>query len=113
MQYALLIHVDEALYPQMSKEEHGAMLSAYEAFGEQWQTILEGDAPQGAATAMTVHVRDGKALVIDGLFTETKEQRGEFYLVRCDNLDEAVAIASHIPLSCSFEVRPVMEFDQA
>jgi hypothetical protein len=58
-------------------------------------------------------VRDGKALTTDGPFAETKEQLGGFYLVKADNLDEAIEIASHIPGAAhgSIEVRPVMEFD--
>lgn len=57
----------------------------------------------------------GKALTTDGPFAETKEQLNGFYVVNCDNLDEAVEIASQIPDAKhgAIEVRPVMEFDQA
>ncbi len=116
MRYALLIHADEALSNRMSKEEQDAVMAAYGAFGERYKDkIVGGDALLGIATATTVRMRDGKTLTTDGPFAETKEQLNGFYIVRCDNLDEAVEIASHIPDAehGSVEVRPVMEFDQA
>jgi hypothetical protein len=114
MQYALLIHVDEKQYPQMGSAEWDAMLSGYRAFGERHHDkIRGGNALQPVVTATTVQVRGGKTLTTDGPFAETKEQLNGFYLVECDNLDQAVEIASHIPdAACgSIEVRPIMEFN--
>ncbi len=114
MRYALLIHVDEKLYHQMSKEEGDANLAAYVAFGERHkEKILGGDALQGVAMAKTVQVRGGKTLTTDGPFAETKEQLNGFYLVECGNLDEAVELASRIPdaVRGTIEVRPVMTFN--
>ena len=114
MRYALLIHVDETLMPQMSPAEQGAVMAGYQAFGERYKDkIVGGDALQGAAMATMVRVRNGKALTTDGPFAETKEQLNGFYLVSCDNLDEAIEMASHIPGAAhgSVEVRPVMEFN--
>ncbi len=116
MRYALLIHVDEGLWNGMGQEEQAAVMAEYGAFGERYKDkIRGGDALHGVATATTVRVRDGRALTTDGPFAETKEQLNGFYIVDCANLDEAVAIASHIPdaVRGSVEVRPVMEFDQA
>jgi hypothetical protein len=115
MRYVLLIYVDEKLGAQMSKEEQDAVMGAYWAFGEQFKDkILGGDALLGISTATTVRVRDGKTLTTDGPFAETKEQLGGYYLIKAENLDEAVEIASRIPGAGhgSVEVRPVMEFDQ-
>ncbi len=116
MRYALLIHVDEGLWNRMSQEEQGAVMGEYGAFGERYKDkIRGGDALRGVATATTVRVREGQTLTTDGPFAETKEQLNGFYIVDCDNLDEAVEIASHIPdaVHGSIEVRPVMEFDPA
>jgi len=116
MRYALLINVDEQLTDGLSQEAQAARFAAYGAFGDRYKDKMRGgDALHGVATATTVRVRDGKALTTDGPFAETKEQLNGFYLVACDNLDEAVEIASHIPdaVRGSIEVRPVMEFDQA
>jgi len=114
MRYALLIHADEALTDKLSQEEQGKRFAAYGAFTEQHaDKIRGGEALLGVATATTVQTRSGKVLTTDGPFAETKEQLNGFYLVQCDNLDEAVEIASQIPdaVRGSIEVRPIMEFD--
>jgi hypothetical protein len=58
-----------------------------------------------------VRVRDGKRLVTDGPFAETREQLGGFYIVDAKDLDEALSIAERIPPARfgTIEVRPVME----
>ena len=116
MRYALLIYADEAQASQMSKAEMDGVMAAYGAFGERYRDKIVGGEPLlGVATATTVRARDGKTLTTDGPFAETKEQLGGFYLIKVDNLDEAVEIASHIPDAArgSIEVRPIMEFNQA
>jgi hypothetical protein len=113
MRYALLIYGNEAPALQMTKEQGDAEMAAYFAFGEQYKDkIVGGDALMPTNSATTVRLREGKTLTTDGPFAETKEQMGGFYLVNCENLDEAIEIASHIPgaTSGSIEVRPVMEF---
>jgi hypothetical protein len=62
--------------------------------------------------ATTVRVRNDEVLATDGPFAETKEQLGGFYIVECDDLDQALAAAARIPgaRSGSVEVRPVIEF---
>ncbi len=68
-----------------------------------------GDALEPASTATTVRLRDGKVLMTDGPFVETKEQLAGYYLVEAENLDQAVAIAGRIPTARSgaIEVRPI------
>jgi hypothetical protein len=72
-----------------------------------------GDALQATATATSVRVRDGKTMTTDGPFAETKEQLGGFYMVDCDNLDQAIEAASRIPAARggTIEVRPIAEFE--
>jgi hypothetical protein len=62
-------------------------------------------------TATSVRVREGKPLVTDGPFAETREQLGGFFLIDAANLDEAINIAGRIPGARfgTIEVRPVME----
>jgi hypothetical protein len=66
---------------------------------------------QPVATATSVRVRDGKRLVTDGPFAETREQLGGYFLVDAKNLDEAIKIAGRIPgaRKGTVEIRPVME----
>lgn len=61
--------------------------------------------------ATSVRVRDGRRLVTDGPFAETREQLGGFYLIDATDLDEALAVAARVPMARkgTVEVRPVIE----
>ena len=73
-------------------------------------TGLALDNGHSPATATTARVREGKKLITDGPFAETREQLGGYFLVEAKDLDEALAIATRIPgaRSGSIEVRPVV-----
>ena len=62
-------------------------------------------------TAKTVRIRDGRVAITDGPFAETKEQIGGYYVVDCNDLDEAIELASKLPEAPagSIEVRPIWE----
>lgn len=65
-----------------------------------------------ATTATTVRVQDGKPLITDGPFAETKEQLAGYYILECQNLDEAIDWAAKIPTHCQggagcIEIRPL------
>ena len=114
MQYMLLIYANEAELAARRAEDAAGFRNA---FGTFTKGIVEsghfkaGDALQSVSTATTVRVRDGKQVVTDGPFAETREQLGGYYLVEAKDLDEAVAIAARIPGAAygSIEVRPVMK----
>ena len=63
------------------------------------------------AMATSVQIRNGKRLVTDGPFAETREQLGGYFLIDAKNLDEALAIAARIPMARkgTVEVRPIIE----
>jgi hypothetical protein len=63
------------------------------------------------ATATSVRIRDGKPLVTDGPFAETREQLGGYFIVDVQDLDEAIAIASRLPSAAlgTIEIRPILE----
>ena len=65
-------------------------------------------------TATSVRIREGKRLVTDGPFAETREQLGGYFLVQAKDLDEAIGIASRIPGARrgTVEVRPVIELEE-
>ncbi|MBM2812016.1 MAG: PhnB protein [Chloroflexi bacterium] len=113
MQYLLLIYGDESAYaqnPELGQKEmaeYGDYTVALKKSGQ----FKAGDALQPTATATTVRVRNGERLVTDGPFAETKEQLGGYYVVDCENLDQALDWAAKIPgaKSGSIEVRPLME----
>src|SRR5438874_11775256 len=66
---------------------------------------------QPVATATSLRVREGKRLVTDGPFAETREQFGGYFLIEARDLDEAIGIASRIPAARkgTVEIRPVIE----
>jgi hypothetical protein len=113
MEYLLLIYDNEADFTKMSPAEQGKM---YEAYGRFTQGIQQsgnfraGKQLQPVATATTVRVRDGKRVVTDGPFAETREQLGGFYWIEAKDLDEALSIAEQIPSARigSIEVRPLV-----
>ena len=114
MRYLLTICTDESADTSMSPDEGQARLAEYVAFGEEMTrrgVLPGGERLRPTTDATTVQVRDGKVLTADGPFAETKEQVGGFYLVDCQNLDEAIEVAAKIPgaRDGSIEVRPIWE----
>jgi len=112
MQYVLLIYVNEDVTNNLSEEERAAYFQNYGAFeGEvQQRGIKTGGQPlQSISTSTTVRIRDGESLITDGPFAETKEQLAGFYVLECDNLDEAIALASKMPDAQygAIEIRPI------
>jgi len=63
------------------------------------------------STATSVRVREGRRLITDGPFAETREQLGGYFLIDAQNLDEALSIAARIPAAKfgTIEVRPLIE----
>jgi hypothetical protein len=115
MQFLLLIYESESLDAARSEAENQAILQEYMEFGTSVRAsgkLRGGEALKPVATATTVRVRDGKSVVTDGPFAETKEQLGGFYFIDAVDLDDALAIAARIPTARtgSIEVRPVMLF---
>ncbi len=114
MRYLLLIYQDEVARSQWSEEELAAEYQDYFAFGAETekQGVSAGAALMPSNSATTVQLRNGKILTTDGPFAETKEQLGGFYMLNCNDLDEAIEIAAKIPGARhgSIEIRPVMEF---
>jgi hypothetical protein len=111
MKYMLLIYSDEAAWTDAERE------SCYVQSTELTHELNSRGQYLGAspllpvATATSVRVREGKRLVTDGPFAETREQLGGFFLVDAKDLNEAIAIAGRIPAARkgTVEVRPVME----
>ena len=116
MQYMCLIYSTEGTGPQPGTDEFGPFMQAYMDYTERMKSsgkLVSADALQPVATATTVSIRDGKMETVDGPFAETKEQLGGYYLLECDDLDEALKLAAEIPTANygRIEVRPIMVFD--
>jgi hypothetical protein len=111
MQYALLIHEKPGAYEALGDDERKAITDEYWALREH-PAIVGGASLQPATAATTVRQDDGKTLITDGPFADTKEVFAGFYLLEADDLDAALAIAQKVPavrLGGSVEVRPLRE----
>lgn len=112
MKYLLLIYHDETSWDALSEAEQQRIYGEYRSFTEDIVKsghFCAGEELQPTRTASTVRVRDGRTLLTDGPFAETREQLGGFYMIEAKDLDEATAIAARIPSAKdgSIEVRPV------
>jgi hypothetical protein len=117
MKYIALIYADPALSPAYGSPEFGAYMGAYNQATDAYKAgnaYVGGEALELSNTATTVRVRKGKTESMDGPFTETKEQLGGFYILECNNLDEAIKYAAMIPDAAfgAVEVRPIMNLEQ-
>jgi Uncharacterized protein conserved in bacteria len=111
MKYMLLIYGDEQVW---SEQERQACYQESTQFAHTLKSsghFLTTSPLQSVSTATTVRVREGKRLVTDGPFAETREQLGGFFMIEAKNLDEAIDIAGRIPgaRKGSVEIRPVVE----
>jgi hypothetical protein len=111
MQYLLLIYADEQHGPTESERAECYEKSARFAQELDARGKYVAAAPlQPTTTATSVRMRDGRQVITDGPFAETREQLGGFFLVDANDLDEAIGIAAQIPASRwgTVEVRPVI-----
>jgi hypothetical protein len=110
MQYALLIYSKPGTLDPLSPAEREALSAEYYALRDE-PGMLGGAALQPVTTATTIRLADGKPLVTDGPFADTKEVFGGYYLYEADDLDQATEMAARIPvlrLGGSVEIRPLM-----
>jgi hypothetical protein len=114
MRYMMLVYTQEK-ESGLTREQAAELTAAHYAVIQQAMRkgILQGAEPLSPTrTATTVRVQNGKALVTDGPFAETKEQLAGYYILDCENLDEAIDWAAKIPTACKggegcIEIRPL------
>ena len=111
MKYMLLIYSDEQALSPSEREACYAESTQLALDLQSNGQYVAANPLQPTSTANTVRVRNGKPLVTDGPFTETKEQLGGYFLVDAENLEQAIGIAARIPMARkgTIEVRPVIE----
>jgi hypothetical protein len=118
MRYIMLIYSQED--ETATAEQIGAVAEAHRALLTETSQrgILRGAEPlEPSVTATCLRMKDGKALITDGPFAETKEQLAGFYILDCGDLDEAIEWAAKIPTACQgasglVEIRPLREMLQ-
>ena len=114
MKYMLLIYDEERAWSKLTPADQQAMMAEYRQFTESLKAAgqyVSGSQLHPVSAASSVRIREGKRLVTDGPFAETREQLGGYYLVNCANLDEALALAARVPSARfgTIEVRPLVE----
>jgi hypothetical protein len=114
VKYMLLICRDEPVWDAMSAAERRQIYADTVTLSEELMArgqYVAGHPLHPSSSATSVRVRDGKRLVTDGPFAETREQLGGYMIVDVENLDAAIAVAGRIPLArtSTVEIRPVRE----
>jgi hypothetical protein len=117
MQYVCLVYCEPVVFDRMSKEEQGTLdrdSLAYDTELKRSGHFIHANALQSTKAAITVRMRDNKMSSTDGPFAETKEHLCGFILIEAADHDDAVRVASAIPLAKygSIEVRPVYEIPE-
>lgn len=116
MKYLCLVYYDENIINNMTSDEWKSLNAECEACGQSLAVtgkMVGGNALHPSTTATSLRVRNGKPLITDGPFAETKEQLAGFYLLDARDLNEAIQLASKIPPARigTIEIRPVRELD--
>lgn len=113
MKYLLLVYGAEEAWTENEREECMAeSVGLCRALAER-QVFLGASPLQSVKTATSIRVRDGKQMVTDGPFAETREQLGGYFLIDVDDLDQAIEIAKKIPggRKGTVEIRPLVSLD--
>ena len=115
MKYMLLTYLDEKAWLAMSPtEQKRAMDECGPHVAKLLGTkkLLAGAPLHPTSTATTIRYREGKRLLTDGPFAETREQLGGYSIIEARDLDDAIAIASGFvgtsPIA-TIEVRPIVD----
>jgi hypothetical protein len=111
MKYMLLVYLDEKVLSESEREDCYVKSANLAQDLHSNGKYLDASPLHPIATATSIRVREGKRLVTDGPFAETREQLGGYYLINAKDLDEAIGIAERIPAARfgTIEIRPVME----
>jgi hypothetical protein len=115
MRYMLLVYTGESQMEQATEEMLSRVAEGHRVVMEEARragSFVAAEPLARTASATTVRVRDGRRLVVDGPFAETKEQLAGYYILECRDLDEAIDWAEKIPTACaggvgSVEIRPM------
>jgi hypothetical protein len=112
MQYLLMLYVNEAAWPKLTKTEQEQGMAAYMAYTEALTkagALVRGNRLRPSAAATTVRIANGKSQVLDGPYADSKEQLGGYYIIDVPDMDSALSWATRCPGASTgtIEVRPI------
>ena len=118
MKSLCLVYLDETVLDGLSDRERKALVGDsldYDDVLRKSGHLVLASALQPVRTAATVRPRDGRVLVTDGPFAETREQLGGFLLIEARDRDEAIQVISKVPVARlgGIEIRPVQELTRS
>jgi hypothetical protein len=111
MEYILMLYVDEAGWPKLTKAEQEQGIAAYMAYTEALKkagVYKRSNRLQPSSVATTVRNVNGKSQVLDGPYADSKEQLGGYFAIDVPDLDAAISWASRCPAAGHgvVEIRP-------
>lgn len=111
MRYMLLIYMKEDAMTESERQDCYVKSAGLARDLHQNGQFISAAPLHPVSVATSVQVREGRRLVTDGPFAETREQLGGYFMINANNLDEAMAIAEQIPAAKlgTVEIRPVLE----
>jgi hypothetical protein len=118
MKYLCLVYLEETNLDALSPDDSQALVDESLAYDDELRKsghFIVAQALQPIQNASTLRVRNGKISITDGPFAETKEQLGGFILIDASDLNDALRVASKIPVARlgTIEVRPIRELEQS
>jgi hypothetical protein len=117
MQYLLMCCADEVQWAKLPDSQRARIMDEYGKLIHELKMsgrLLAGAQLDRTASAVTVREKNGRPIITDGPFAETKEQLGGYHLIDCKDRDEAISIAMRIPTlpaGGSIEVRPLLRME--
>ena len=111
MKYMMLIYLDEKGLSEAERDKCYVDSAQYAQRLNSSGKFLGASPLHPTSTATSIRMREGRPLVTDGPFAETREQLGGYFLVDAKDLDDAIGIASAIPAAKwgTVEIRPILE----
>lgn len=119
MEYLALVYGNEDMWEKLSEDQRNAAYAGYMAVSRDAAAagaLVDASELESIASATSVRVRDGEAVVTDGPYADVKESLGGYYLFSCDTLDEAIDWAAKIPAAWTggaVEIRPIHVDEEA
>jgi hypothetical protein len=114
MQYLLLLYANESEWDKLTPAEKEQGVAAYMAYREALNkagALVGANRLQGASSATTVKIKDGKTQVLNGPYADSREQLGGYFLIEAPDLDAALSWAARCPGAShgTIEVRPLWQ----